>query len=257
MRKRLVPTFGVTTKLAVMAIMLAVYGHADSGNVSAATVTVDVGDFWFCNSSFSGGVCPTSIKTGDTVTWNWVGSAPHTSTACSDANFSTCGAAQGWDSGSKTSGTFSRTFNTAGTFFYRCQIHPTTMRGRIEVVQDSDGDSWSDAAESIIGTDPLRKCGVNAWPPDINNDGFSDISDIVALGASFGKSVPPAPARYNIAPDGRLRGHYRHRSVGVAFREELRRHLRTRSEISPDQALRRTAGKGCWIKAVSRPTLSA
>ena len=131
----------------------------------------------------------------------------------------------------------------------------------INTACDSDGDGWSGAAEATIGTDPLDNCpdnaADNAWPADINNDGFSDISDIVALGASFGKSVPPAPARYNIAPDGRLRGHYRHRSVGVAFREGLRRHLRTRSEISPDQALRRTAGKGCWIKAVSRPTLSA
>src|SRR5436190_139930 len=68
-------------------------------------------------------------------------------------------------------------------------------------VPDSDLDGWSDAAEGIIGTDPLRRCGADAWPADINNDGFSDISDISTLTGVFGEPVPPAPARYNIAPD--------------------------------------------------------
>ncbi|TMB70984.1 MAG: hypothetical protein E6J43_00490 [Chloroflexi bacterium] len=44
-------------------------------------------------------------------------------------------------------------------------------------------------------------CGANAWPADINNDTFSDISDVSALTGVFGSAVPPAPARYNIAPD--------------------------------------------------------
>jgi len=70
---------------------------------------------------------------------------------------------------------------------------------------DTDGDGWSDAAEAVIGTDPLDDCpddaADNAWPADFNNDGLSDISDIAALGGSFGKSVPPASARYDIAPD--------------------------------------------------------
>jgi hypothetical protein len=37
--------------------------------VSAATTTVNIGDFWFCNSSFSNSVCPTRINPGDTVTY--------------------------------------------------------------------------------------------------------------------------------------------------------------------------------------------
>src|SRR6266545_5037840 len=41
----------------------------------------------------------------------------------------------------------------------------------------------------------------SAWPADINNDGFSDISDISFLTADFGNSVPPALARHNVAPD--------------------------------------------------------
>ena len=68
-------------------------------------------------------------------------------------------------------------------------------------VADTDADGWSDTAEGIIGTNPLAACGTDAWPADINNDGFSDISDVSALTSVFGQGVPPAPARYNIAPD--------------------------------------------------------
>lgn len=66
---------------------------------------------------------------------------------------------------------------------------------------DSDADKFSDRTEWLVGTSRTAKCGVDAWPADINNDGFSDITDISALAGSFGKSVPPAPARHNIAPD--------------------------------------------------------
>ena len=165
------------------------------------SVMVNVGDNWFCNPSYEGGVCPTSIWTGDTVTWNWVGNLPHTTTACSDANFNNCAAAQGWDSGIMTDGTFPHTFNSAGTFYYRCDIHPQ-MRGRIDVIQDTDGDGWSDAAESIIGTNPSAACGTNAWPADINSSGFVDTGDLGMLTNDFGDAVPgAAPARHNIAPD--------------------------------------------------------
>jgi len=69
---------------------------------------------------------------------------------------------------------------------------------------DPDCDGFSTTVENSAGTAPLIHCGTNAWPADINNDSFSDISDITALGGFFGKPVGPppnAPARYNIAPD--------------------------------------------------------
>jgi len=66
---------------------------------------------------------------------------------------------------------------------------------------DPDCDGFSTAVENAAGTAALTHCGANAWPADVNNDTFSDISDISALTAVFGTSVPPAPARYNIAPD--------------------------------------------------------
>ena len=70
---------------------------------------------------------------------------------------------------------------------------------------DSDSDGWPDAAEAIIGTDPFDNCPDSptddAWPADINNDAASDISDLVVISGSFPRSVPPAAARHDIAPD--------------------------------------------------------
>ena len=66
---------------------------------------------------------------------------------------------------------------------------------------DDDNDRFSDLVERSAGTNPLAACGLNAWPADINNDGFSDGTDITIVAGSFGKAVPPAPARHNIAPD--------------------------------------------------------
>ena len=70
---------------------------------------------------------------------------------------------------------------------------------------DFDGDGFSDRVEYFAGTDRGARCPLNqnhnAWPADINNNGFSDISDIAFLTGAFGRPVPPTPARYNIAPD--------------------------------------------------------
>ena len=66
---------------------------------------------------------------------------------------------------------------------------------------DPDCDGLSAAVETSAGTNPIMHCGTNAWPTDLNNDGSSDIADISPLTANYGRSVPPGPARYDIAPD--------------------------------------------------------
>ena len=66
---------------------------------------------------------------------------------------------------------------------------------------DTDGEGFSDRVEYFAGTSRTLACGVDAWPADLNNDGYSDGTDIVAMAGSFGLSVPPAPARHNLAPD--------------------------------------------------------
>ncbi len=95
--------------------------------------------------------CDAQIHAGDTITWVTAApqaANPHTVTECTDNSFATCGAAvdaanpigdsgirqpapavppTGWPYGPVT-------FSTEGTYYYRCDIHPDVMRGRIVVV---------------------------------------------------------------------------------------------------------------------------
>ena len=66
---------------------------------------------------------PTSalVAVGGQVTWTWNGAIGH------NVTFSTSG------SSTQSSGTFSQTFSTAGSFPYQCTIHPGTMTGTIVV----------------------------------------------------------------------------------------------------------------------------
>jgi len=70
---------------------------------------------------------------------------------------------------------------------------------------DCDGDGFTGRVErsvfSSTNTTKDQAC-TDSWPPDINNDTFVDIiGDISQVTAHFGESVPPAPARYDMAPD--------------------------------------------------------
>ena len=106
----------------------------------AATATVPMGGsiygpFWFCDSAHSGVVCTTTVSLGDTVTWQNTTLVYHTVTEC-DGN---CGVPNPpgplWDSGLiAPSASFSRQFNSLGTFNYQCNVHPTEMKGQIVVV---------------------------------------------------------------------------------------------------------------------------
>ena len=104
---------------------------------------------------------------------------------------------------------FNATFTAADVsdldYFHPSLQGQTNLASGAWQVFDMDGDGWPTASEMTIGTNPLHSCPINssdnAWPADVNNDRFSDISDVSALTAVFGSAVPPAPARYNIAPD--------------------------------------------------------
>lgn len=100
----------------------------------AGQTTVQVGDIWFCDDSFQGGVCESTISAGDTVVWDFDGSdLPHTTTECG----ASCDAPTEspiWDSGLIGDGsTFEYTFSEPGTFLYYCEVHPTLQRGIIIV----------------------------------------------------------------------------------------------------------------------------
>lgn len=103
-----------------------------------------------CEKASPDAQCDTAIHVGDTITW--VAPAPlaallHTVTECIDNTFATCGAAVDANNPIGDSGT--RTpppdvapsgwpygpvqFNTVGTFYYNCTVHPDVMRGRVVV----------------------------------------------------------------------------------------------------------------------------
>jgi plastocyanin len=111
--------------MTAFAVLLALGAGAFAARPAAAqeSIAVPVGDFFFCAESFENGVCETAVAEGSTVNWTFGGSTTHTTTS-DDAL---------WDSGGISSGTFSFTFDTAGTYTYRCNIHPAQMRGRIVV----------------------------------------------------------------------------------------------------------------------------
>jgi plastocyanin len=122
---------------AVSALLVAVVALLGATTASAQeTVTIPVGDFYFCAPSFEAGVCETTISAGDTVVWDFSASqSQHTTTECG-ASCDTPASAPLWNSGFLDSGTFSYTFAEPGTYLYFCRVHPVLQRGTI-VVQAS------------------------------------------------------------------------------------------------------------------------
>ncbi|MDO8613048.1 MAG: hypothetical protein Q7R32_09535 [Dehalococcoidia bacterium] len=119
--------------LSLIALAAAALIAAGGDALAQSTATVQVGDFYFCDPSYAGGICETTVNEGDTVEWQFAGNELHSTTECSDDHDS-CSAPHLWDSPLLDSGSFSFTFETPGTFLYRCQAHTTEMRGRVIVL---------------------------------------------------------------------------------------------------------------------------
>ena len=81
----------------------------------AATVAIDIKDFQFTPPAVT-------VNLGDTVSWANKGVFTHTTTSNSGA----------WDSTLQPGASFSRVFNTAGSFAFHCAIHPS-MTGSVTV----------------------------------------------------------------------------------------------------------------------------
>ncbi len=83
---------------------------------SSSAASVQISGFAFSPATLT-------VAKGTTVTWTNADSVPHTVTSATGA----------FDSGSLSNGkTFSFTFNQAGTYAYRCNIH-TSMTGQVIV----------------------------------------------------------------------------------------------------------------------------
>lgn len=108
--RRWLITAGGTALLATAVLL------AGGRSAAADTAAVSINNFAFTPAN-------ATISVGGTVNWTNNQSAPHTVTA-DDRSF---------DSGRLTTGQgFTRTFTTAGSFAYHCDIHPT-MHGTVTV----------------------------------------------------------------------------------------------------------------------------
>ena len=90
-------------------------GNGGGGGGGGTIRNVAISDFTFSPS-------PLTVNQGETVRWQNNGPSPHTTTS-----------AGLWDSGAiAQGGTFTRTFNTPGTFNYVCTLH-AGMTGQVVV----------------------------------------------------------------------------------------------------------------------------
>jgi plastocyanin len=101
-----------------------------------------------CQTNSPAPACNMTVDVGDSVEW-WTKAPfhmnPHTVTECTDGSFTNCGAAVDPNNPIGDSGVFPGgaavntlrygpvTFTTPGAYFYRCDIHPGVMVGRILV----------------------------------------------------------------------------------------------------------------------------
>lgn len=94
---------------------------------SAAMRAVSVGQGGTNFIDSQSGSSTTTIRIGQTVMWNWV-SGPHSTTS------GVCCSPDGrWDSGIRSSGSFSQTFSSTGSFPYFCMVHGSAMTGMVVV----------------------------------------------------------------------------------------------------------------------------
>jgi len=109
------------------------------------THTVFVNNSVFCGTAGSSCAQPFSVQInpGDTVEWlDGQAGIAHTVTQCSGDGTGCPGGSPGFGTAILTDPTpnyLSQSFPTAGTFFYRCEVHGNLMRGIVEVVPVSVG----------------------------------------------------------------------------------------------------------------------
>jgi len=147
---------------------LNVHVHDDfyhpAGTFLVANVTDHAAAQAACEVPIPDSQCDASISVGDTITW--VSPAPlaanlHTVTECTNATFTVCGPAVSAVSPINDSGVRNPPspgpsgwpygpilFNDPGVYYYRCEIHPATMRGRVLVVAGSVGGAVEQLTDS-------------------------------------------------------------------------------------------------------------
>ncbi len=156
-----------TLTLAAAAISFLVV-PAPGGAETDADADVDVHNFFFSPSSVT-------IDAHDRVTWHWVTGFHSVETL--DGSEEWC-PAQG-------SGTCTRVFDLAGTYDYRCGLHPTTMTGVVTVVgipplvaitSPGDGDPV-DGLITVTGTASHPE-GITAVEMQVDDGPFEPVDEL-------------------------------------------------------------------------------
>ncbi|MEE8346044.1 MAG: plastocyanin/azurin family copper-binding protein [Dehalococcoidia bacterium] len=177
-------------------------GTPQSAAASDGAVAIDAGNKWFGDASFQGGVYETSVHVGDTIQWTVI-SGVHNVYECGDSwsgVSSSCSSAI-WNSDQilTQGGTYSRTFDTAGTFSYLCTIHPQTMRGK--VVVEGSGSAPTPTPEPDPSTSPTPTPAAGAGStsgatptPTAGAASTSGATPTPAAGAGSTSGATPTPA---------------------------------------------------------------
>lgn len=176
---------------------------ANTRPAEAATVTVAVGDTYFCDPAHMGVQCVTAIDVGDTVVWDFASSANgHTTTSCGASCDTPDGAL--WDSGSiegsSIPNTFEFTFDEPGVYDYVCTFHPFAQMGRIVVTELLFGDTNCDGNVNSIDAALVLQLGAGLVDSlacqdnaDVNGDGIANSIDsalILQFDAGLIDSLP-------------------------------------------------------------------
>ncbi len=127
-----VVTFGTTAgAVSVTAVSAGLTGSpltfSETSNAPPAADTVHIGDDFF-KSGRNGTQNPAvdTVAAGGKVTWIWGGTLDHSVQSTGSPSFTS--------SVIQTSGTYTFTFSTAGTYTYDCAVHGLAMTGKVVVV---------------------------------------------------------------------------------------------------------------------------
>ncbi len=90
-------------------------GDFTGGGAGGTPNSVSVRDNYFTPSTIT-------VKAGSAVTWTWAGKNDH-SVTFNDGTTST----------TQSTGVYTRTFSTAGTYSYHCAVHGTSMSASVTV----------------------------------------------------------------------------------------------------------------------------
>ena len=194
----------VAGSLTAIALLATGGRQAEAGT----THTVLVNNNFFQSSSIQ-------IDPGNTVQWlDGQSGGSHTVTQCSGDGTGCPGGSPGFNTAVLTdpsSAYLSQTFPNVGTFFYRCQVHPSSMRGIITVGNPGSATASPTTAPTASPTAMATAAPTATATPtpspfdrsDVNCDGETDGDDVLALLLHSADAAPAAaPLGNSCAPIG-------------------------------------------------------